>query len=121
MIRKLAILLAVVMVVVLAWHIFGPGEAISIQINGREIEGPFDAILGVWGLVVATVTLFCVAILLAFVFAGVALLLLGIFALVGLVLAAVAFPFLLPIVIPLFILWMFCVLVRPPKPAKKKT
>jgi len=121
MLRKLAIVLAIVMVGALAWQVFGRGDAVSIRINGREIEGPFDAVLGVWGLIVATVTLFCVAILLAFVFAGVALLLLGVFAMVGLVLAAVAFPFLLPIVIPLFILWMFCVLVRPPKPARKKT
>lgn len=121
MIRKLAIVLAIVMIGALAWQVFGPGDAVSIQINGRELEGPFDTIMGVWGLIVATVTLFCVAILLAFVFAGVALLLLGVFALVGLVLAAVAFPFLLPVVIPLFILWMFCVLVRPPRPAKRKT
>ncbi|MEK7994995.1 MAG: hypothetical protein AAB403_14410 [Planctomycetota bacterium] len=119
MIRKLAILLAVVMVGFLAWHVVGPGDAVSIQINGRELTGPFDAIVGAWGLIVAAVTLFCVAILLAFVFAGVALLLLGVLALVGLILAAVAFPFLLPILIPLFLLWMFCLLVRPPRPRQR--
>jgi hypothetical protein len=120
MIRKLAIVLAVAMIGILAWHVVGPGDAVSIQVNGRELTGPFDAIVGVWGLIVAAVTLFCVAILLAFVFAGVALLLLGVFALVGLILAAVGFPFLLPILIPLFLLWLFCVLVRPPRPPRQR-
>jgi len=116
MIRKLAIVLAVVMIGLLVWQVFGPGDVISIRINGQEITGPFDAIVGVWGLIVAGVTLFCVAILLAFVFAGVALLLLGVLALVALVVAAVVFPFLLPILIPLFIIWMFCLLVRSSRP-----
>lgn len=116
MIRKLAILLAVVMVGLLVWQMFGHGDAISIRINGKEIVGPFDTIVGVWGLIIAAVTMFCVAILLAFVFAGVALLLLGILALVALILAALVFPFLLPLLIPLFIIWLFCLLVRPARP-----
>ncbi len=121
MIRKLAVLLVVVMVGFLVWHVVGPGDVVSIWINGQELTSPFDAIVGAWGLIVAAVTLFCVAILLAFVFAGVALLLLGVLALVGLILAAVAFPFLLPILIPLFLLWMFCLLVRPAKPRQRST
>ncbi len=121
MIRKLAILLVVVMVGFLAWHVVGPGDVVSIRINGQELTSPFDAVVGAWGLVVAAVTLFCVAILLAFVFAGVALLLLGVLALVGLILAVVAFPFLLPILVPLFLVWMFCLLVRPPKPRHGST
>lgn len=116
MIRKLAILLAVIMVGFLAWQVFGPRDVVSIRINGQEIMGPFDIIGGVWGLIVAAVTLFCVAILLAFVFAGVALLLLGVFALVGLVLLMVAFPFLLPILIPLSVIWLFCLLIRSSRP-----
>jgi len=121
MIRKLAIVLALAMIGLLAWQIFGPGDVISIRINGQEITGPFDTIVGVWGLIVAAVTLFCVAILLAFVFAGAALLLLGVLALVGLVLAVVAFPFLLPILIPLFIIWVFCLLVRSARPRPRNT
>ncbi|UCC97146.1 MAG: hypothetical protein JSW66_15030 [Phycisphaerales bacterium] len=120
MIRKLAIVLAVVMIGFLVWHVVGPGDAVSIEVNGRKLTGPFDAVVGVWGLIIAAVTLFCVAILLAFVFAGVALLLLGVFALVGLILAAVGLPFLLPILIPLFLLWLFCVLVRPRRPPRQR-
>lgn len=48
------------------------------------------------------------AILLAFVFAGVGLVVLGVLALVALILVGAAFPFLLPLLIPLFIVWAFC-------------
>jgi hypothetical protein len=65
----------------------------------------------------AAVILFCVAILLAFVFAGVGLIVLGVFVLVGLILAAIALPFLLPLLIPLFLVWLFCSIVRRTKTA----
>lgn len=100
------------MVVFLAWAFLGASDAVSITINGREISSPFDAIVGVWGLILAVIILFCVAILLAFVLAGVGLIVLGCLAFVALILAAIAFPFLLPILIPLFIVWLFCSIAR---------
>lgn len=112
MIKKLALVLAVLMVVFLAWAFLGASDAVSITINGREISSPFDAIVGVWGLILAVIILFCVAILLAFVLAGVGLIVLGCLAFVALILAAIAFPFLLPILIPLFIVWLFCSIAR---------
>ncbi|MFQ6036212.1 MAG: hypothetical protein ACE5NM_10270 [Sedimentisphaerales bacterium] len=112
MIRRLALVLAVFMIVFLAWALFIGGDVISITVNGREITGPFGAIIGVWSFILTLVILFCVAILLAFVFAGVGLIVLGGLAFVGLILAAIAFPFLLPLLIPLFIVWIFCSIVR---------
>jgi hypothetical protein len=70
------------------------------------------AVAGGWGFLVATVVLFCVAILLAFVFAGIGLVVLGSLVLVGLILVAVAFPLLLPLLLPLFIVWAFVVWIR---------
>jgi hypothetical protein len=99
------------MIVFLAWALYIGGDGVSIIINGREITGPFGAIIGAWGFILTLVILFCVAILLAFVFVGVGLIVLGSFALVGLILAAIAFPFLLPLLIPLFIVWVFCSIV----------
>jgi hypothetical protein len=113
-IRRLALILAVFMIVFLAWALFCAGDVISISINGREITevtGPFGFLIGVWSLILTLVILFCVAILLAFVFAGVGLIVLGVFALVGLILIAITFPFLLPLLIPLFIVWIFCSIV----------
>ena len=112
MIKKLALILAILMTVFLAWAFLGASDAVSITVDGREITSPFDAIMGVWGLILAVIILFCVAILLAFVLAGVGLIVLGTLAFVGLILAAIAFPFLLPILIPLFIVWLFCSIVR---------
>jgi len=103
------------MIVFLAWALFIGGDVVSITINGSkitEITGPFGVLIGVWSFILTLVILFCVAILLAFVFAGVGLIVLGCLAFVGLILAAVASPFLLPILIPLFIVWVFCSIAR---------
>jgi len=99
------------MIVFLAWSLLLGGDAVSITINGREITGPFGALIGIWSFVLTLVILFCIAILLAFVFAGIGLIVLGCLAFVGLILAAIAFPFLLPLLIPLFIVWIFCSIV----------
>jgi len=96
------------MVAILAWALISPAYTVSISVNGRPITSPFGAIIGVWGLILTVVILFCVAILLAFVFTGVGLIVLGCLALVGVILAAIAFPFLLPILVPLFIVWLVC-------------
>ncbi len=117
MIKKLALILAALMIVFIGWALLGAGHAVSVTINGHEVTSPFDAIVGVWGLILTVVVLFCVAILLAFVFAGVGLVVLGCFALVGLILAATAFPFLLPLLVPLFIVWAFCSIARRTKAA----
>lgn len=87
-------------------------DALTLTINGQLVEGPLEALAGVLGLCVAVVVLVCVAILLGFVFAGVGLLVLGVLAFVGLIVLAVMFPFLLPLLIPLFILWAYCAGVR---------
>jgi hypothetical protein len=101
------------------WSLVGPAANVSVNINGREITGPLGAVIGLWGTILATVILFCVAILLAFVFAGVGLVILGCLALVMVILAAVLLPFMLPLIIPLFIVWVFCAVLRRRKPAKE--
>jgi len=47
-IRRLALILAVFMIVFLAWALFIGGNVVSITINGREITSPFGALIGVW-------------------------------------------------------------------------
>jgi hypothetical protein len=118
MIRNIAIALVIVMLAVLALGLLTSANVVSIAINGHELSGPFKVVAGAWGLVLAAVILACVAILLAFVFAGVGLVVLGCLVLVGFVLAAVAFPFLLPLLIPLLIVWAFCAGARRGKTLK---
>ena len=108
MLRRLALLFVLLMFAVLAWALFAGGRTVTIMVNGRPFSTPCDAIIDIWGLILMVVILFCVAILPAFVFAGVGLIVLGALTLVGLVLAAVVFPFLLPLLAVLFIVWLFC-------------
>ena len=117
MIKTLALILVAAMVAILAWALFMGTSAVTITLNGRQITGPFGAIIGVWELVLTLVILFCVAILLAFVFAGVGLIVFGCLVLVGVILAAIAFPFLLPMLVPLFIVWLVCSLASRTKAA----
>jgi hypothetical protein len=112
MVKKLALFLAILMIVFLGWSLLGLTTNVSVSINGREITGPLGTAIGLWGTILAAVILFCVAILLAFVFAGVGLVVLGCLALVGIILIAVSLPFLLPLIIPLFIVWVFCAISR---------
>lgn len=112
MAKKLAIALTVLMLAVVAWGLFLERDAITIVINGQQVTGPLKDAIGAGGLVVALIALFCAATLLVFVFAGIGLLVLGGAVFVGLILAGLAFPFLLPVLIPLAILWGFVALTR---------
>ena len=104
-------ILVILMIILLAWVLYSSTTNVSISINGKPFTGPLAPAIGLWKLILASVILFSVAILLAFVFAGVGLIVLGCLTLVGLILAAVALPFLLPLFIPLFIVWAFCALL----------
>ena len=105
--KKSVLFLIFVLALVCLWGLMS-SDTVSITVNGQELDGPMAALSGAWGIVVAAVALFCVAILLAFVFAGVGLVILGSLAFFGIAFVAVAFPFLLPLLIPLFIVWAFC-------------
>jgi hypothetical protein len=120
MTKKLAIVLAVLMVGFLGWVLLGASDSVSIMINGNQIDSPFGAVTGAWGVISAVVILFCAAILLVFVFFGLALIVLGGIVLAGSILAVMTFPFLLPILIPLFVVWLFCCLVKSPRIPKKR-
>ena len=112
MAKKLAIPLTVLMLGVVAWGLFLERDAVTIVINGQQVTGPLKDAIGAGGLVVALIALFCAATLLVFVFAGIGLLVLGGAVFVGLILTGLAFPFLLPVLIPLAIVWGFVALTR---------
>jgi len=117
MIRKLALFLVVVILAYSAWVVFSAGHFPYVYINGWPIDGPMDAIAGLFGFAISVLVLLFVAILLALIFTGVGLLVLGSLALVALILTAVVFPFLIPLLIPLLIIWIICSILRRTKPA----
>lgn len=112
MTKKMAITLVLVMLVIVVWGVFVEGGATRIMINGHELTGPFKGAVGAAGLIVASVALFCAAIFLVFVVAGAGLFVLGCVIAVGLVLSALAFPYLLLVLIPLAIVWVFIAIER---------
>jgi hypothetical protein len=118
--KKAVLVLVILLIALLAWGLIQSGN-VSMTVNGHELAGPMKAAVGSWGIIIAIVVLFCVAILLTFVLAGVGLVILGCLVLVGLILAAVSFPFLLPLLIPLFIVWAFVAGVRRGKTIITKT
>ena len=120
MIKKLAILLAVLLIGFLGWVLLGSSDSVSVAINGNPVESPFGAVTGTWGVLSAVVIIYCAAILLVFVFFGLALMVLGVLVLGGSILAAMTFPFLYPILIPLFVVWLFCCLIKPKRPPNKR-
>jgi hypothetical protein len=112
MARKLAIVLAISMLALVVWGLFFENNATTIVINGQQVTGPLKGAIGAGGMVVALIGLFCVAILSVFVFAGLGIIILGGLILFGVILAGFAFPFLLPLLIPLAIVWGFVALAR---------
>src|SRR2546428_1324395 len=95
--KKLAIALAVLMLAIVAWGLFLESNAVTIVINGQQVIGPLKGVIGAGGPVVAFIRLFCAAILLGFVFAGICAIVLGLFVFVGMILVGLAFTFLLPL------------------------
>ncbi len=108
----MAIVLALVMLAVVAWGVFVEGGATRIVINGHELTGPFKGAVGAAGMIVAAVALFCAAIFLVFVVAGVGIFVLGCFIALGLLLSGLMFPYLLLVLIPLAIVWGFIAIAR---------
>ena len=106
--KKIAIIL-ILLISLICVYVLMTANASVTTVNGEEIEGPFKFIIGFFGLFLATVILFGVAILLSFILSGVGIIVLGVLILTGVIIVGIAFPFLLPLLIPLFIVWCFCI------------
>jgi hypothetical protein len=109
--KNIAMLLVILLLGVLAWVLL-QSSGITVIVDGHKLVGPAKLAAEGWGVLVAIVSLFCAAILLVFVFAGTGLIILGVLVIAGLVAAWLAFPFMLPLLIPLFLVWIFVAAVR---------
>ena len=104
--KNIAVVLVILLLGLLAWVLFRSSD-ISIIVNGQKLVGPVKFAAEGWGVLVAIVSFFCAAILLAFVFVGSGLIVLGAMVIAALLAAWFAFPFMLPLLIPLFLVWIF--------------
>jgi hypothetical protein len=109
--KNIAIVLVIVVLGILAWVLLHSSH-IAITVNGHKLVGPAKLAAEGWGVLVGIVSLFCAAILLVFAFAGTGLMVLGALVIVGFVAAWSAFPFLLPLLIPLLLVWIFVAAAR---------
>ena len=109
--KKLYLVLGLLLAILIGWILLNFND-INITIYEPYLYSLSEAASDAWEFVCTAVILFWVGILLAFVFTGVGLIVLGSLVLVGLILAVVAFPFLLPLLVPLFIIWIVYLLPR---------
>jgi uncharacterized membrane protein len=110
-IKRIALGLAILLLVLAAWMALR-SNGVTVIVNGQTLAGPAKLAAEGWGVLVAIVGLFCAAILLAFVLAGVGLIVLGAVVLAGLAAVWLAFPFMLPLLVPLLVVWIFVAAVR---------
>lgn len=109
--KKYAPYIILFLVALIAWDMLADTSGFHMDIDGDEFDGPLGALLGLLfgslGLIIGTIVALFVGALLVVVFAGVGVLLVG-----GLALAAslgllAVSPLLLPVLIPVAIIWFF--------------
>lgn len=88
---------------------FDAADFMSFNIDGDEVDGPLGALLAVLfaggGLVIGGVVLLVVGVVLAVVFAGVGVILLGALGMAAVAVALAISPLLLPLLVPVAIVW----------------
>ena len=110
--RTAALALTLAMLAIVIWGLFFEAGSTTIIINGHQLTGSLKGSVGAAGLIAGLVALFCAAILLLFVFAGIWILILGGVIVAGLILAGSAFPLLLVLLLPLAVVWAFVAVTR---------
>jgi hypothetical protein len=106
--KKTAAIIILFLFALLVWNVVTFGDSV-VNIDGNEIGGPLGALLATvfagGGLVLAGVIMLFVGGVLAVVFAGVGILCIGGLALGACVLALMISPLLLPLLVPVAIVW----------------
>lgn len=101
-----------------AWFMLSP----ALTINTAQIGAPIKAMLGGMNTLAMGTAVFGIALLITFMISsGWGLILLGALALVGLVVVSVLHPYLFPLLIPLFTLWLLCAAARRRENSATKT
>lgn len=116
LVNKGAIILAILILALLGCALYYSGD-LPLTLDRFVITLPGDAAAQAAEVVLAPVILLCVAVFLVLLFSGLGVIVLGSLGLVALVLVLVALPFLLPLLIPVFIIWISIAIARRRKTA----
>jgi hypothetical protein len=111
--KKTATFVIVFLFALLLWNVFAFGLGdMNVNIDGEQFDGPFGALLSILfaggGTLLAVLVMAVVGVVLAVVFAGVGIILLGGLGLGAVVLALAISPLLLPLLLPLAVIWYLC-------------
>ena len=109
--KKTAAIVILFLFALLVWNVFTYSGDMVFDVDGDRIDGPLGALLGMvfagGGVVLAGVIMLLVGGLLAVVFASVGIVLVGALGLGALALALAISPLLLPVLLPLAVIWYF--------------
>jgi hypothetical protein len=107
--KKYAPLIILFLFALLVWNVFVHSDAMSFDIDGDEVGGALGALLGVLfaggGALIAVLVMLVVGAVLAVVFAGVGVIVLGALGVAALAVAAAVSPLLLPLLLPVAVIW----------------
>lgn len=113
--KKLIFAVVVLLLAVAAWHSIDIGSA-RVDWDGEEIGGPLAALISLvaagGGLMIAAVVLTGVAVLVGCVMAGVGLLMVFLTGFFVLLAAAMLAPVMLPLLVPLALVWFIAARMR---------
>jgi hypothetical protein len=107
--KKTAAFVIVFLFALLLWNVFFYSGDMTVNIDGDEVGGPFGALLAMLfaggGTLIAVLAMLVVGAVLAVVFAGVGIILIGGLGIGAVVLALAISPLLLPLLLPLAVIW----------------
>jgi hypothetical protein len=123
--KKIAPFILLFLFAAVVWSVFAGSHGMVFNIDGDEVDGPAGALLGLLfaggGTLLAACILMVVGVVLVVVFAGVGILLLGGCALAALCLALAVSPLLLPLLLPLALIWYLVSRSRRPRVSLEKS
>lgn len=92
-----------------AWFVLSP----ALSINTHQIGAPLRELLSGWNSLAIAAGTFALALVITYLItSGWGLFMLGAGALAGLVVVSILHPYLFPLLVPLFGLWLMCALAR---------
>ena len=107
--KKIAPYIILVLCALILWDLLFTFSGASFHIDGDEVDGPIGAMLGILlgggGVLIGLLVTVVVGAVLAVVFAGVGVVIIGALAIAGVAVAAAVVPFLLPLLLPLALIW----------------
>lgn len=111
--KKVTLLIVFLLIIIGALSLMPSNTTITY--NGEQVTGPLKHLIEAGGIVFVPILLLCMGILMAFMFTGIGLVILGFLMFFCLVSFSMTFPFLLPFLIPLFIVWLVFAFTRKSK------